>query len=343
MTTTFSTPLSASAQAAYAELLEVTRHQELSRSVENLSGSFNRKVVKGATYWYYQFTESAGGRTRQIFVGPTTKRSGRWLKRPGRRIRRSSIPCRRRPWRSVARRRRPRTFASCEDSTRSGSFAPAASRRHARLSRVRQCARRRLGRTRAHPRHRFRPFGQRHRTRATRRAQDRDAKRDRNPRVRLPPGPRVQSRDETATFVSKVDKHLRVDFLAPMFGGKEKVFRHEDLGVNLQPLRFLEFVLEEIDQAAIISAVGSVMVNVPDPRDMRCTSCSCSPSAGREVPKRRKRTCARPLPSSRCWRSSARTRWLLSGRISFTGARVGASAPAKGSPPWPRSRRNCGC
>ena len=50
-----------------------------------------------------------------------------------------------------------------------------------------------------------------------------------------------------------------------LVGGKSEVYRHENLGVNLQPLRFLEFVLEDIDQAAIISAVGAVMVNVPDP------------------------------------------------------------------------------
>src|SRR5688500_2124367 len=64
-----STPLSPSAQAACAELLELARHQELTRSVENLSGSFNRKTVKGATYWYYQFTDAGGGATRQVFIG----------------------------------------------------------------------------------------------------------------------------------------------------------------------------------------------------------------------------------------------------------------------------------
>src|SRR5258706_14470450 len=64
-----STPLPASAQSAYAEILEVARQQELARSVEGLSGSFNKKTVKGATYWYYQFTDAAGGSTRQMFVG----------------------------------------------------------------------------------------------------------------------------------------------------------------------------------------------------------------------------------------------------------------------------------
>ena len=47
--------------------------------------------------------------------------------------------------------------------------------------------------------------------------------------------------------------------------GKERVFGHDGLGVNLQPLRFLEFLLEDVDQVAIISAVGSVLVTAPDP------------------------------------------------------------------------------
>ncbi|MBK7657785.1 MAG: hypothetical protein IPJ28_00960 [Betaproteobacteria bacterium] len=69
----FSVPLDRSAaQSAYAELAsEVTRQQDPApRAVGNLSGSFNRKRVKNATYWYYQYTESPGGGTRQVFVGP---------------------------------------------------------------------------------------------------------------------------------------------------------------------------------------------------------------------------------------------------------------------------------
>ena len=79
------------------------------------------------------------------------------------------------------------------------------------------------------------------------------------------PVPGFRPWDKTASFVSKVDRHLRVDFLTPMVGGKPEAFEHHQLGVNLQPIRFLEFLLEDIDQAVVISALGSVMVNVPDP------------------------------------------------------------------------------
>jgi hypothetical protein len=79
------------------------------------------------------------------------------------------------------------------------------------------------------------------------------------------PVPGFRPWEKTGTFISKVDKQLRVDFLAPMVGGKGEVFEHHGLGVHLQPLRFLEFILEDIDQALVISAVGPVMANVPDP------------------------------------------------------------------------------
>ncbi len=79
------------------------------------------------------------------------------------------------------------------------------------------------------------------------------------------PAPGLRPADKSATFVSAVDQQLRVDFLTPMARGREAVFRHEGLGVNLQPLRFLEFILEDVGQAAALSALGAVMVNVPDP------------------------------------------------------------------------------
>src|SRR4051812_25407884 len=70
----FSTPLSASAQSAYAEILDLARQQELDRSVANLAGSFNRKTVKGIDYWYYQFTDPGAGKLSQIFIGRDDER-----------------------------------------------------------------------------------------------------------------------------------------------------------------------------------------------------------------------------------------------------------------------------
>ena len=56
------------------------------------------------------------------------------------------------------------------------------------------------------------------------------------------PVPGFRPWNKTGSFVSKVDKQLRVDFLTPLVGGKGDVYEHVQLGVNLQPLRFLEFI-----------------------------------------------------------------------------------------------------
>ncbi|HET9580354.1 MAG TPA: GSU2403 family nucleotidyltransferase fold protein [Usitatibacter sp.] len=44
-----------------------------------------------------------------------------------------------------------------------------------------------------------------------------------------------------------------------------RVIEHAGLGVPLQPLRFLEFLLEDIQQAVVLSSLGATLVNLPDP------------------------------------------------------------------------------
>jgi hypothetical protein len=63
----FDLPLSA--QTAYAQLLEAVLAADHHRSIADLTGSFAKKTVKGATYWYYQYTEPSG-KLRQVYVGP---------------------------------------------------------------------------------------------------------------------------------------------------------------------------------------------------------------------------------------------------------------------------------
>lgn len=60
-------PLSTSAQTAYAALRSASRLEDV-RSVAALPGSFSRKIVKGRAYWYYQ-TPDLTGKQMQIFLG----------------------------------------------------------------------------------------------------------------------------------------------------------------------------------------------------------------------------------------------------------------------------------
>ena len=261
-----STPLPSSAQSAYAELTEVARQQEIARSVENLSGSFNRKVVKGAPYWYYQFTDAAGGGTRQIFVG-----------RDDEKVRALVEKSRSRDTRPLDAMAKAAISLGCSATT------PAHFRIIRRLNEI--------GFFRAGGvligAHAFLAYGNALGVSwgELARTQDIDfAHAGRNISLAVADGltintgdalasleagflpvPGFRPWDKTARFVSKVDKQLRVDFLTPLVGGKAEVYEHPVLGIPLQPIHFLEFILEDIHQAAVISALGVVMVNVPDP------------------------------------------------------------------------------
>jgi hypothetical protein len=60
--------LTASAQAAFDNLQSAAKARDLSRSVADLSGSFNKKVIGSATYWYYQ-QKDPDGKTSQVYLG----------------------------------------------------------------------------------------------------------------------------------------------------------------------------------------------------------------------------------------------------------------------------------
>jgi len=60
---------SVAAQTAYAGLAQAARQRDLQRSIADLPGGFVRKKIKGLDYWYYQF-KLPDGRPQQIYAGP---------------------------------------------------------------------------------------------------------------------------------------------------------------------------------------------------------------------------------------------------------------------------------
>lgn len=60
---------SAAAQTAFASVSQATRQHELRRSIADLPGSFAKKVVSGRTYWYYQ-VKQPDRQPQQHYVGP---------------------------------------------------------------------------------------------------------------------------------------------------------------------------------------------------------------------------------------------------------------------------------
>lgn len=70
----------------------------------------------------------------------------------------------------------------------------------------------------------------------------------------------------SATFVTRKDRALKIDFLTPAEpGSRTEPFRHEQLGVHLQPIPFLDFILEDVTQTALLGPSGAVLVSVPSP------------------------------------------------------------------------------
>lgn len=61
------------------------------------------------------------------------------------------------------------------------------------------------------------------------------------------------------------EPEFRLDFLTPRHRGADKPFVHPQLGVTLQPLPFMEYSLQGVEQAALPSIEGAVLVSLPDP------------------------------------------------------------------------------
>jgi len=260
------TQLKAGAQAAYAEILEVARHEELSRSVRNLSGSFNRKVVKGIPYWYYQFRDAAGGRTHQIFVGRDSPELQALVEQARTRGDRQLDALAKAAIALGCSATTPVHFRIVRRLNEIGFFLAGGlligTHAFLALGNALGVSWGDIARTQdidfAHAGKRIElalPASLHIQTRTALESLE----------MGLLPAPGFRPWDKTASFVSQVDRQLRVDFLTPMVGGKEEVFLHDELGVNLQPIRFLEFILEDVQQAVVLSPLGAVIVNVPDP------------------------------------------------------------------------------
>src|SRR5262249_40087657 len=65
-----------------------------------------------------------------------------------------------------------------------------------------------------------------------------------------------------AQYRNPKDPELRIDFLTSMTRDGQPV-ELEELGVVLEPLRFMEFLLEGTTQAALLSREGACIANIP--------------------------------------------------------------------------------
>lgn len=259
------TELSLTAQTAYAQLLESAVSAEHMRTVADISGSFAAKTVRGQKYWYFQYTEPAGI-LRQVYVGPDND-AVRSL------IEKNQQPSQQENLGPLAR---SAVALGCAE------ILP----RHLRvIQRLSEYGFFRAGGVLVGT-HAFLAFGNMLGVRwgDASRTQDVDfAHAGKSLSIALP-GNFTMNTDAAikslelgllpvtsltsksgATYLSPKEPDFRLDFLTTLHRGGDEPFEHPQLGVMLQPLKFMEFSLVDVQQAVLIAGDKAVVVSVPHP------------------------------------------------------------------------------
>lgn len=252
------------AQTNFAELFEQARAAVVDRSVRDLPGSFNRKVVKGRDYWYWQVRDLQGV-NRQIYLGPADERLSRLIE--------------------LHNSRKPREFdpgplaAACV----SLGCMTAIPQHFAVVNRMAEFGLFQAGGVLIGT-HAFIAMANMLGVawESGWRTSDIDvAHAGKNVSLALAENIQANIHDAItslemgllpqhslvagtgATYVT-AKKDLRIDLLTTA-GRKDDVYLYEPLNVSLQPLKFMEFSLEQTTQTALISGEQVVIVNIPSP------------------------------------------------------------------------------
>lgn len=254
------------AQTAYAQLLDAAVAFEHGRTLADLPGSFAAKTVKGYKYWYYQYTEPAG-KLRQAFVGPDNEAVRNLIEQKNRPALHAS---------AITPLVRSAAALGCVE------MLP----RHMRvLSRLGEYGFFRVGGVLVGT-HAFLAYGNMLGVRwgNADRTQDMDfAHAGKSLSIALPHDFHVDtmgaieslgmgllpvgelSGKAGATYLNPREPDFRLDFLTTRHRDGDTPFQHPQLGIALQPLKFMEFSLENVQQAVLLCGGDCVVVNVPHP------------------------------------------------------------------------------
>ena len=258
--------LPVSASTAYAQLHAAAMGLELARDVSHLHGSFATKQVRGTTQWYFAFREP-DQRVRQIYVGPDS---------PEVRL-------------LVERARVEGPIKSLRPLARSAATLGNATVQRKHLSvilRLNEFGFFRSGGVLIGT-HAFLAFANQlglHWLGSDQTADVDFAHAGRNVSIALPTNvdatphaaltsmdegflPMAQYRGTAGGSYRKIDEpEFQVDFLTPKTGKTDDPIHVPHLDVALQPLRFMEFSLEQIEQATLLDPTGRcVVVSLPSP------------------------------------------------------------------------------
>lgn len=256
--------LSLAAQTSYAELVDQAQTLKL-ESLSGLTGSFQRRTIKGHAYIYFGYRDPLGGTQRRVYVGPADSRVEALVAR----FDRTKAP------KKLAPNARAALELGCT------GVLP----KHYRI--VRQLSA--YGFFKAGGvligTHAFAAIANMLGIRWVSGDTTLDvdfAHAGRNVSIALPADVKLSVHDaltslelgqlpllelsgkSAAQYRNPTDPELRVDFLTSMTRDGEPV-EVSDLGLVLEPLKFMEYLLEGTTQCALLSRDGACIVNIPSP------------------------------------------------------------------------------
>lgn len=256
--------LSLSAQTAYAELAEQTRNFELHSALSGLTGSFQKLTRKQKDYWYFAYRD-LNQKVRMMYVGPDEERVRALVERF-----------------RATRRAKPLTPAV--RSAVALGCAPAAPKHFRIVKRLAEYGFFGAGGILIGT-HAFIAYGNLLGLRwadATATLDVDFAHAGKNVSVALPADLKVDVHDALsslemgllpitqfegapgAQYRNPGDPELRLDFVTSATRtGKPVVMK--ELNIALEPLKFMEFSLQDSTQACFIGRTGACTVNIPAP------------------------------------------------------------------------------
>ncbi len=259
-----SSSLSLSAQTAYAELFSQTQAFELGNALGGLVGAFHKRALKGREYWYFAYRD-IDQKLRMAYVGPDNERVRALVER-------------------FAETRQDKPLAPAARMAMVAGCAPAAPKHFRIIRRLAEYGFFRAGGILIGT-HAFLAMGNMLgvRWRDGSATLDVDfAHAGQNVSLALPADLKIDVHGALeslemgllpmAQFNGKVgaqyrnpqDQELRLDFVTSMTRDGEPVVMPQ-LNLALEPLKFMEFSLEQPIQGCIFSNLGACTVNLPAP------------------------------------------------------------------------------
>jgi hypothetical protein len=259
--------LSPSAQAAYAQTLDHVTMGVLHRSVANLSGTFAKKTVAGHQYWYFQYRD-VDAKVKQIYLGPKSERLDRLISV------KDNAPSGRQE--SLSRQAKAAIVLGNAGVVRTQFRV---------LRRLEEYGFFKAGGVLIGT-HAFVAYGNMlgvmwHDANKT---HDVDfAYAGRSLSLALPTNLKLDVHDAISSLEmgflpsSKLDGLLggsyviphqpdfRLDFITTVGRDRSDLINFPNLNVAMMPLPFMEFSLQDIQQAALLSEEGAILVNLPNP------------------------------------------------------------------------------